>query len=156
MLLLWHQYERAIDQARQLLEIDPAAYWGYLVIGGSCREQRRFDEAIAAQRKATALSGDAASMIGWLGLVLGLSGRPGEACALLDRLDARASSGYVPPTSRAWIYIGLGELDRAFEWLDRAVDGRDQLMMPIKSYAFLDPLRSDPRFAALLRKMNLT
>jgi hypothetical protein len=46
-------------------------------------------------------------------------------------------------------------VDRAFEWLDRAVDAHDQLMMPIKSYAFFDPIRADPRFHALLRKMKL-
>jgi len=46
-------------------------------------------------------------------------------------------------------------VDRAFEWLDRAVDARDQIMMPIKSYVFFDPIRADPRFQALLRKMKL-
>jgi hypothetical protein len=74
---------------------------------------------------------------------------------LLKRLHGIAAQAYVPPSSFAWIHIGLGETDAAFEWLDRAVDERDQLMMPIKSYAYLDPLRSDPRFAVLLRKMNL-
>jgi hypothetical protein len=46
-------------------------------------------------------------------------------------------------------------MDRAFEWLNRAVDAHDQLMMPIKSYAFFDLIRDDPRFHALLRKMKL-
>jgi len=66
-----------------------------------------------------------------------------------------AARAFVPPTSFAWTFLGLGETDRTFEWLDRAIEGRDQFMMPIKSYPFLDPIRSDPRFAALLRKMNL-
>ena len=61
----------------------------------------------------------------------------------------------MPPTSFAWIHLGLGELDRAFEWLSRGAEDCDQLMMPIKSYAFFDPIRKDPRFAVLLRKMNL-
>jgi hypothetical protein len=51
--------------------------------------------------------------------------------------------------------LGLRDVDRALEWLDRAVDTRDQLMMPIKSYVFFDPIRNDPRFHALLRKMRL-
>lgn len=62
---------------------------------------------------------------------------------------------YVPPASVAWVYLGLRDVDRAFEWLDRAVDAHDQIMMPIKSYAFFDPIRTDPRFHALLRKMHL-
>jgi hypothetical protein len=49
----------------------------------------------------------------------------------------------------------LGEIDEAFAWMDRAIDEIDPMMAPIKSYPFLDPIRSDPRFGALLRKMNL-
>jgi len=52
-------------------------------------------------------------------------------------------------------YLGLGDRDTAFRWLNRAVDECDQMLMPIKSYTFLNPIRSDPRFAALLGKMNL-
>jgi len=61
----------------------------------------------------------------------------------------------VPATSFAWIHLGLRELEPAFDWLDRAVDERDQYMMPIRSYGFFDPIRSHPRFLALLRKMRL-
>jgi hypothetical protein len=86
---------------------------------------------------------------------------PAASLLALDFSPARVTARYcphaahVPPTAFAWIYIGLREMDAAFEWLDRAIDGCDQLMMPIKSYAFLDPFRDDPRFAALLRKMKL-
>jgi hypothetical protein len=78
-----------------------------------------------------------------------------ERDGLLDRLLERATKSYVPPTIFAWIHLGLGEIDRTFEWLDRAVEERDQFIMPIKSYSFFDPIRSDRRFAALLRKMRL-
>jgi hypothetical protein len=94
-------------------------------------------------------------MVGWLGLSLALAGQEAEARALLARLQQRATQSYVPPTSVAWIYLGLGEINSAFEWLDRAVEDRDQFIMPIKSYWFFDSIRSDPRFAALLRKMRL-
>jgi hypothetical protein len=88
-------------------------------------------------------------------LTLGLSGNAAEARSLLKNLHTMAAQGYVAPTSFAWIHLGLGEIDNAFEWLDRAVDECDQLMMPIKSYKFFDPIRADPRFLTLLRKMNL-
>lgn len=52
-------------------------------------------------------------------------------------------------------HIGLDEWDDAFQWLDRAVETRDPLVMPIKTYPFLDPVRTDARYHALLRKMNL-
>jgi TolB-like protein/Tfp pilus assembly protein PilF len=154
-LVLWHRYDRALVEAGRLIELDPKAYWGHLVIGACYRDLGMFKESIAAHRKAVELSGHSAAMLGWLGLVLALSGQRAEPRALLACLHAMSAKSYVPPSSFAWIHIGLGEIDSAFEWLDRAVDGRDQLMMPIKSYAFLDPLRPDPRFAALLCKMNL-
>ncbi len=94
-------------------------------------------------------------MLGWLGLTLASSDRKAEARQVMQQLRKLAETGYVPPTSVAWIHIGLREIDSAFEWMNRAVDECDQVMMPIKSYAFLDPLRGDPRFAALLHKMNL-
>jgi hypothetical protein len=65
------------------------------------------------------------------------------------------SERYILPTSFAHVHLGLGEFDAAFEWFERAIEERDQTIMPILSYAHLDPLRGDPRFAALLRKMNL-
>jgi hypothetical protein len=59
------------------------------------------------------------------------------------------------PTSFAWIHLGLGEVDQAFIWMEHAIDERDPIIIAIKSYAFLDPLRNDPRFHTLLRNMNL-
>ena len=154
-LLLWRRFDRALAEARRALELDPRAYWGHLVTGSCYRELRMFDEAIAANRRAVLHSGESAAMLGWLGLCLGLGGKLDEARALLSRLHEMAANVYVPPTSFAWIHLGLQEIDNAFEWLDRAVDARDQLMMPIKTYAFMDPIRSDQRFAVLLHKMNL-
>jgi TolB-like protein len=155
MLLIWHQHERTLEAARQVLELDPVAYWAHLAIGSTYRDQGIFEKAIAAYRRAMEESGESPPTMGWLGLTLGLSGNTSEARALLERLYRKAAQGYVAPTSLAWIHLGLGEIDTAFEWLNRAVDECDQLLMPIKSYTFLNPIRGDPRFAALLGKMNL-
>jgi tetratricopeptide (TPR) repeat protein len=155
MLLISYQHERTLEAAQQLLELDPAAYWAYLAIGSIYRDQGLLEKAIVAHRRAMEVSGDSPPMMGWLGHTLALSGNTSEARALLERLYRKAAQGYVAPTSLAWIHLGLGEIDTAFEWLNRAVDECDQLLMPIKSYTFLDPIRGDPRFAVLLRKMNL-
>ena len=155
VFLLWHRYDKAMEQARLLLELDPNAPWPYFVMGVAYGEERMFDDSIAAHRRAVELSDGSAMNLGWLGLSLALAGKTDEARTLLNRLHEMATQAYVPPTSIAWIHLGLGDIDAAFEWLDRAIEARDQLMMPIKSYAFFDPIRADPRFPALLRKMHL-
>jgi superkiller protein 3 len=155
--VLWpgRHYDRAIEEARVLLELEPSGYTSYFVAGLPYREKGMFDEAIAAHRRAVELSGGSPLMLGWLGLALAQGGKTAEAQATLDRLHQIARDAYVPPTSFAWIYLGLGKIDDAFLWMDRAVEGRDQMMTPIKTYPFFDPLRNDPRLHALLRKMNL-
>ncbi len=155
MLLLGHQYDRAIGEARRLLELDASSLWGYFVMGVAHREKHMFDEAIAAHRRASEVSGGSPLMLGWLGLTLALGGKADEARVLLEHLHAITTKAYVPPTSIAWIYLGLGEIDKAFQWMDRAVDERDDIIIAIKNYAFFDPIRSDARYLALLRKMNL-
>ena len=96
-------------------------------------------------------------MLGWLGLALGRAGRTDEAREVLGELQAAADRQvYVPPTSFAWTYLGLGDVDNTFAWLDRAVEASDRMMVPIQLYWFFDPLRDDPRFADLLRRMKLT
>ena len=155
MLWLGRHYDEAIEQARMLLELEPFSYLSHYAAGLYYREKRMFEEAISAHRRAVELSGGSPLMLGWLGLALAQSGNTAEARAVLDRLHGIARKAYVPPTSFAWIHLGLGETDDAFLWMDRAVDGRDHMMAPLKTYPFLDSLRADPRYLALLRKMSL-
>ncbi len=155
ILCLARQGERALEQARRLVEIEPESFMSYCILGHAYLAMQSYDESAAAERKAVDLSGGSPLMLGWLGLPLGLAGHTTEARAVLTQLHAVAEKRYVPPTCFAWTHLGLGELDEAFEWMDRAVDAPDRMMSPIKTYAFFDPLRADPRFAALLRKMNL-
>jgi len=76
---------------------------------------------------------------------------------LSRRLRAAADRQvYVPPTSFAWTHLGLGDVDSTFSWLGRAVEAGDRMMVPIQLYWFFDPLRDDPRFTDLLRRMKLT
>ncbi len=154
-LLLWRHFDRAVEEGRNLLKLDPRYFLAHFVIAVAYRYQNKPEDAIAAQRKAVELSGGAAAMLGWLGLTLAGSGQVAEARAVLERLHGLSAKEYVPPCCFAWLHLGLREIDLAFDWLNRAVEQCDQFMMPIKSYPFLDPIRADPRFTALLRKMNL-
>ncbi len=154
-LCLGRQYDRALKQALRLVELAPSAFPAYMVLGHVYLALDRFEESIAASRRAVELSGRLPLALGWLGLALGLGGQTSEARSILDQLRTLTAQRYVPPTSFAWIYLGLGELDDAFLWMEKAVAAPDRMMSPIKTYPFFDPLRADPRFIALLHKMNL-
>lgn len=148
------EYDRAIRQGRLIVEFDPAAPPGHWLLGIVLREAGRFDESIASHRLSVELSGGSPLLLGWLGLALGQAGRAAEARGVLERLNAIANAAYVPPASFAWTHYGLGEIDEAFTWMDRAVDARDYMIIPIQSYPFLDAVRSDSRYGALLKKLN--
>ena len=155
MLVLGRCFERGIEEARKVLDLDPHSFFGHFLLGTCFAYQGRFDDAVAEHRKTVELLGDCRGTVGWLGLTLAVAGRTAEARDLLAQLEEKRTTEYVPASSLAWIHLGLREVDSAFEWMNRAVEECDQYMMPIKTYGFLDPIRTDPRYTALLRKMNL-
>jgi serine/threonine-protein kinase len=148
-------YEQAKEQFRMMMEIDPTYFMSYFQLGQVGCEEGAFDKAIADLRQGAAFSGNAPLVMGWLGMTLAKSGDAAGAREVLAGLHAAATHVYVLPTSFAWIHLGLGEIDETFAWMERAIEERDPIIVPIMSYPFLDPLRGDPRFHALLRKMNL-
>jgi TolB-like protein/Tfp pilus assembly protein PilF len=149
------QYERGLREARLLIEHEPDSWLGHFVAGHLYRDMKMYDQATASLRRASELSGGPPLVLGWLGQALVNSGKTDEARVVLKRLHDIAATMYVPPTSFAWICLGLGDIDGAFTWMDLAIDVRDTMIVPIKTYPFLDPFRDDPRFHALLRRMNL-
>jgi TolB-like protein/Flp pilus assembly protein TadD len=84
-----------------------------------------------------------------------LIGRPAEARAIAQRLEVLSSTRYVPPYWIALVYTGLGDKDRAFFWLDKAYQEHSSWLFYLNQYSDFDPLRSDPRFPELLKKVNL-
>jgi hypothetical protein len=83
------------------------------------------------------------------------SGSRAQAQKILDEMTQRAKRGYFPAWAMASVYVGLGDKDRAFEWLQEAVEERAAYVPYLKVDPLFDPLRSDPRFTDLLRRMNL-
>ena len=134
MFWLDRRYDLAIEQGRLVVEIAPTNFTGHFAIGLVYREARRFDDAIAALRNADDLAGGAPMLWGWLGLALAESGDIAGAQCLLARLRALPHDVYVPPSSIAQIHLGLGEVDAFFESMSRAIDERDHMVMPMKTY----------------------
>jgi len=95
-------------------------------------------------------------MAAWLGYAYAVSGNQIQARQILDEFTRRASRQYFPSLAFAIVYTGLGDKDRAFEWLSKAVDERGQTVSWLKVNPLWDSVRSDPRFTDLLRRMNLT
>jgi len=156
-VLAWvgRRRQRLADEGRHMIALDPAHFLGHWAVGWAGIESGAPDEAVRAFEKAHELSGGIPFTLGSLSFAYGRAGRSGDARDLLGRAEALAASAYLPPSTFAFGYVGLGDWDAAFEWWNQAVEVRDPLIVPIKSFPFFDPVRGDPRYRALLRRMNL-
>ncbi|HTM42460.1 MAG TPA: winged helix-turn-helix domain-containing protein [Terriglobales bacterium] len=153
--ILMRQYDRTIEECQKIISLDPGYFFSYLALGEVLCERGLYSDAISQLRKAAGRSGNAPLVLGYLGMALARSGDFVSARSVLADLYDAASQLYIPPTSLGTIHLGLGEIDKVFTCLERAIDDRDPIIIPIKTDPSLDPLRADPRFTALLRKMNL-
>ena len=149
------RYDEAIEQLRRVIALDPNHYQAYWYLGHTYAANGQFNEAIAASERSAALSGRAPGALGFLGLAYGLAGRKDEANKVLKELLDLQRRRYVSPPALANVYIGLGNNDQAFFWLEKAYQERSNYMVWLKVYPLLDPLRSDPRFDDLLRRIGL-
>jgi len=112
-------------------------------------------EAITSLRAALRLVGRDPEVEGELGHALGVAGRRAEALAMLEGLSQLSSTRYVSPYSVALIHVGLGDRDQALAWLEKAYVERSDYMPYLNREPMLDGLRSNPRFAALVRRVGL-
>ena len=148
------RHAEAVESLRRALELDPQLVLSRRELGLVLAEQGKFDEAIRLLRAAVPLSDDAEALT-YLGIACAMAGRIDEARAVLGELRERSRRRYVSPLNLAAVLGHLGERDEAFEYLERSFQERSGLMMFLKSYPIVDPLRNDPRFDALLRRMGL-
>ena len=112
-------------------------------------------EALKDMRAIVALSDSSDEYVAYLGHVLGLTGNRAEATTLLRTLLERQQSRYIDPSLIACVYIGLGEKNQAFQWLDKAYEVRSNLLEYLLIDPLYDPIRSDSRFTALVKKIGL-
>jgi eukaryotic-like serine/threonine-protein kinase len=157
--LAWHYHymredDRAMEQARKALELDPNSSQTHLQLALAYEGKRMFPQAIAEYHKVRALSPDSVLGLADLGYVYAISGQRGEARKILDQLFGLSKRQYIPETSMAVVYQGLGQRDLAFEWLEKAWEEHAPGACLLKVDPRYDSLRSDPRFQDLLRRMN--
>jgi len=154
-LYLARRYEEALEHNRKVIRMDPSFSIVYWYHAGTCTAKKLWDEAIASSQKHVQLSGGAAFALSFLGFVYGSAGMKDEAINVLERLIALSKERYVSPFDIALVYVGLGKKDQALENLEKAYTDRASLMAYLGTWPVFDSVRSEPRFKALLKKMNL-
>jgi serine/threonine protein kinase/tetratricopeptide (TPR) repeat protein len=154
-----HRYDDAIAQYKKAIELDPSVAWLHSELGLVYARQGMYAEAIAEHEKmgeraydVSAGNQEVAAALGW---VYATAGRQADALNVLEKFKELSSRTYVDFYLVGAIYAGLGEKDRAFELLERGREERSGSMAYIKVDPFWDNLRSDPRYADLLRRMGL-
>jgi len=154
-LYLSRQFDQAIQQCHWTLEMDGNYGVAYAVLGQAHACKGLYREALPDLNKYSALSrGDAASLA-LLGYAHARLGERNEALHMIEELRALEKRNFVPAFSFALVYAGLEDKDQAFTWLEKSCDERFNRLAYVKVEALWDPLRSDPRFADLLRRIGL-
>jgi serine/threonine-protein kinase len=149
------RYAEALAAVSRVLEVDPHFALAHATLGWAHLLGGRPEPGIAALERAVSLAPETTLFLGQLGQAYARVGQPDRAREVLGRLEEMAKQRYVSPYHMAYVHVGLGDHDRAMDWLERAYAERAGAVFGIKGSFLFTPLRSHPRFQALLRKMNL-
>jgi adenylate cyclase len=149
------QYDKAVEQFLKTIELDPNFPWAYQWLGLAYGAKQIYDKATKSLEKAASLAKDMPFGLGLLGMAYGWEGQKNEAIKVLEKLDSLSDKKYVSPMHKTFVYIGLEEKNKVFEYLDKAYTERDPMLVYAKVGPWMDYCRSDPRYDALLEKMRL-
>jgi serine/threonine-protein kinase len=163
VLMVSRRYEEAIEQYRLLLEFEPSFYKAWTSLGRVYAQMGDYARAIEMYEKGLQLGGTIPNILAALGQAHALNGETARARELLQQLHEMSSSASrtgsgtsaVPATCFAIVHLGLGENDRALEWLEAGMERRQMSMSALKVHPVYDPLRHEPRFQALLQGLGL-
>ncbi len=151
MLYFARRYDEAEDYIRKSLDLDSNFSRGHMLLGECYLQQGAYDQAIAELETASKLSEGSVSRA-MLGLAYARAGKNREANRILQDLLAASTKQYVPPGGIAMVFLGLGDKDKAFEWLDKAVDAGYGIFAFVNVDPVFDSLRNDPRFTTLMKR----
>ena len=148
-----HQYDEALSQLQRahLLEPHPPKFLFPFESGVIYAEKGMYGRAVGEFQKL----GDQPHALGHMGNVYARMERVGEARATISRLEEHVQKNGIGRYEIALVYAGLGEKDAAFTWLEKSYDVRDKGLTYLKIDPCMDPLRSDPRFSRLVRRVGL-
>jgi tetratricopeptide (TPR) repeat protein len=144
------RYEEAVERFREVVEMDRNYSMAHFRLGLTYAQQSRFDEAIAELQVSAQLSGDR-DVVAALGYVHGLKGDTAKAQAAFAEIKEREKAGFVSAYDKALINLGLGDREQATDWLEEAYKERSYWLIYMQVDPAIDPLRTSPRFADLLK-----
>jgi tetratricopeptide (TPR) repeat protein len=154
-LYLARQFDQAIQQCRKTLEMDTNYAVTYALLGQVYASKGLYREALTDLAKCSTLSRGGAASLALLGYSHARLGDRNEALRILDELGAVSKRSFVTAFFFALVYAGLEDKDQAFMWLEKACEERFNRLAYLKVEALWDPLRSDPRFAELVRRVGI-
>jgi len=154
-LYLARRYDEAIAQLQRTVELDPNYPVTYWILGLLLRKTGCYEAAIAEGEKGVKLSTGSSLMRAALAHTFGAAGRKKEALQILDDLTTLAKQKYVAPYFFAGIALGLGENDRAIEYLEKSYEEHSHWLIYLHIDPTMDGLRDDPRFQTLLRRVGI-
>ena len=148
------RYDEAVNQYKKELEIDANRFGAVVGLGIVYDAKGMHDEAIKLFEKGITIGERTSGVLAMMGHAYAVSNRPAEARKILSELDEMARTSYVSPYDRAIIYSGLGDKDKALEQLNKAYEDRAGWIIYLNVEPLFDPIRSDPRFVALVARMK--
>jgi len=151
---LTRRFDRAIEECRKALEIEPQFFQAHAHLGLAYEQQGKFGDAIAEFQSARELE-DNPYVIAALGHAYAASNQQSHAVEVLNEMHLLSEERYVSPFHFALVYVGLGENDRALEWLEKAYQNRSAWLVFFSAHPYLDSVRTEPRFHDLLRSIGL-
>jgi TolB-like protein/Tfp pilus assembly protein PilF len=154
-LYLARKFDRAAKQAHDTLEMDPDFAVTYAVLGEVYLSKEMYREGLSVLEKYSTLSRSCAASLALLGYSHARLGERKESLQMIEELKAASKQSFVPALFVALVYAGLEDKDQAFTWLEKAYQERFNRLAYLKVEALWDPLRSDPRFADLLRRVGI-
>lgn len=148
-------YDVAIKKLRASLQMNPKFPFAHLWLGRSYQAKKMYKQAIAEYKSALEKIPDWPVGLAHIGNVYGVSGKKAAGQIILDTLNALARRKFVTSYGMALIYAGLDEKEKAFEWLNKAVEERSNWLVWLKTDPRWIPLRTDKRFALLVNSVGL-
>jgi TolB-like protein/DNA-binding winged helix-turn-helix (wHTH) protein/Flp pilus assembly protein TadD len=155
--VLFHarRYEEAMRELRSVLAVQPNDAMALWFLGFVLNANNQPQEAIPILEKALSVSNRSPGVIGVLVRAYAHAGRRADALRLVEELKKRKQAGYVPPAAFVNAYLGLGDNEEAFAWLEQGYNEQSNILQWLKVHPYFDPLRDDPRFKDLVRRVGL-